>query len=353
MRFYALMNRSHLLLAALLALTACETMPWEETRAAPEPLLTAPSNIEAGESVTVQPGDTVYSIARRYKVPMRDVIALNQLRPPFQLNAGANILLPAKEIMVAPQARKKAPVREAVAADTAPTSILAPEPPAADTEAKSGVTVYRQEASPRQMVESGEEKETVLYAAPNRSAMASLAEDSAKKPVIIEGDGKAAAVAQHLELQPLQYNKGKAELKAPVFSNQVARGMNPTKGRFMWPVRGPVSSTFGTKAGGMRNDGVNIAASFGTPVAASDGGTVAYAGSEIPGYGNVVLIRHPDGFMTTYAHLERILVDRDTVAAKGDVIGTVGTSGGLATPQLHFEIRKGAEAVDPAKYLAH
>jgi murein DD-endopeptidase MepM/ murein hydrolase activator NlpD len=189
------------------------------------------------------------------------------------------------------------------------------------------------------------EKDVVLYAPSNQSAMASLAADSAKHPA--EGaDTRPEPLVKDVVPPPVPQVKPK--LKPPEFKDGPAR---PVAGRFIWPVHGSITSNFGGKAGDMRNDGLNIAAPFGTPVAASDGGTVAYAGSEIPGYGNVVLIRHPDGYMTTYAHLERIMVDRDSIAAKGDIIGTVGTTGGLASPQLHFEIRKGAEALDPKKFM--
>lgn len=118
-----------------------------------------------------------------------------------------------------------------------------------------------------------------------------------------------------------------------------------------WPVQGTVISTYGPKSNGLKNDGINIAVPRGTPVLAADGGTVAYAGSDIPGYGNVVLVRHPNGLMTTYAHLDRMFVQENIVVAKGDLLGTVGTSGGIDTPQLHFEIRRDKEALDPGKYL--
>ncbi len=119
----------------------------------------------------------------------------------------------------------------------------------------------------------------------------------------------------------------------------------------IWPVQGTTVSTYGPKSNGLRNDGINIAVPRGTPVLAADGGTVAYAGSDIPGYGRVVLVRHPNGLMTTYAHLERMFVQENMVVAKGDLLGTVGNTGGVDTPQLHFEIRRDKEALDPSKYL--
>lgn len=131
--------------------------------------------------------------------------------------------------------------------------------------------------------------------------------------------------------------------------SRIEKGVEPKN--FIWPVNGTVISTFGPKSNGLNNDGINIGVPRGTPVVAADGGTVAYAGSDIPGYGNVVLVRHPTGLMTTYAHLDRMFVQQDIVVAKGDLLGSVGTTGGVDTPQLHFEIRRNKEALDPSKYL--
>lgn len=104
---------------------------------------------------------------------------------------------------------------------------------------------------------------------------------------------------------------------------------------------------FGPKGKGLDNDGLNIAAPKGSPVKAAEGGMVAYAGNEMKGFGNLVLIRHEGGWVTAYAHLERLVVAKDTIVAKGDMIGTVGTTGGVTSPQLHFETRQRGKPVDP------
>lgn len=164
-----------------------------------------------------------------------------------------------------------------------------------------------------------------------------------------EATSKGPPIYSAAEAPPL-YKKSELGLK-PLEEPKDEPKAEQKKPSFIWPVQGPVISTFGPKSTGLKNDGVNIGAPRGTPVVASDGGTVAYAGSGIPGYGNVVLVRHPSGMMTTYAHLERMFVQADTVVAKGDMVGSVGTSGGMDTPQLHFEIRRGNEALDPSKFL--
>ncbi|MGB8275382.1 MAG: M23 family metallopeptidase, partial [Alphaproteobacteria bacterium] len=120
---------------------------------------------------------------------------------------------------------------------------------------------------------------------------------------------------------------------------------------FAWPLKGRIVSPFGPKKGGEHNDGINIAAARGAPVRAADDGVVTYAGNELRGFGNLVLIRHDDGWTTAYAHNEQLLVKRGDAVKRGQVIAKAGSSGSVATPQLHFEIRRGRRAVDPAAYL--
>lgn len=122
---------------------------------------------------------------------------------------------------------------------------------------------------------------------------------------------------------------------------------------FAWPLQGSVLTRFGaTGEGGVRSDGLAIGAPRGAPVQASMSGTVVYASSDLKGFGNLVLIRHEGGWVSAYAHLDRLLVQKDAIVSTGDIIGTVGNSGtGIKTPQLHFEIRKGTTPVDPAPLL--
>lgn len=124
-----------------------------------------------------------------------------------------------------------------------------------------------------------------------------------------------------------------------------------TSGDFIWPVRGKIISGFGVHNGGLHNDGINIAADPGTPVKAAEGGVVVYAGNELASYGNLLLIRHPSGYVTAYAHNRRLLVKKDQKVKRGQLIAHVGDTGDVDRPQLHFEIRRGEKAVDPKRYL--
>jgi murein DD-endopeptidase MepM/ murein hydrolase activator NlpD len=122
-------------------------------------------------------------------------------------------------------------------------------------------------------------------------------------------------------------------------------------GGFDWPVEGSVISEFGPKGGGRYNDGINIAAPEGTPVRASESGVVAYAGNEVRGFGNMLLLKHAEGWVTAYAHNRELLVKRGERVRRGQVIARVGSSGSVDRPQLHFELRKGKQAVDPMREL--
>jgi murein DD-endopeptidase MepM/ murein hydrolase activator NlpD len=125
----------------------------------------------------------------------------------------------------------------------------------------------------------------------------------------------------------------------------------PTTPTFAWPLTGQVISDFGAGGSGERNNGINIAAAEGTPIRAAAAGTVSYAGNELRGYGNLVLIKHEDGYVTAYAHAERIVVARGDTVTKGQIIAYAGSTGDVTTPQLHFEIRHGVQPVNPRTLL--
>ena len=122
--------------------------------------------------------------------------------------------------------------------------------------------------------------------------------------------------------------------------------------QFRWPVRGRIISGFGTKPNGEKNDGINLAVPAGTSVKAVEAGTVIYAGNELAGYGNLVLIRHADGWVSAYAHNQDLLIKRGDVVKRGQIIAHAGMTGSVTSPQVHFELRKGAKPVNPLDYLA-
>ena len=124
-------------------------------------------------------------------------------------------------------------------------------------------------------------------------------------------------------------------------------------GGFGWPLRGEILMGYGPQPGGRHNDGINIGAPLGTPIVASEAGIVAYVGDDVDTLGNLILIRHAGGWVTAYAHNDSVVVRRGMRVARGDVIGLTGTTGNVERPQLHFEIRKETEAVDPIELLGN
>jgi murein DD-endopeptidase MepM/ murein hydrolase activator NlpD len=145
-----------------------------------------------------------------------------------------------------------------------------------------------------------------------------------------------------------------ADPPPPSSSRTPARSPEPASTgpvTFQWPIRGDIISTFGPKPDGRRNDGVNIAAEEGASVRASAAGTVVYAGGELQGYGELVLIRHSDGWVTAYAHNSRLHVAEGDRVNQGQLIAEAGSSGSVDTPQVHFEIRRGVTPEDPMRHL--
>lgn len=152
-----------------------------------------------------------------------------------------------------------------------------------------------------------------------------------------------------------------AATKAKPKSNSVARNDLPAyqaprvdtsnAPSFVWPVSGEIISNFGGPAVGERNDGINIATAMGTPIHAAASGTITYSGNELKDYGNLVLIKHEDGYVTAYAHADRLIVARGDVVSRGQVIGYAGQTGDVSRPQLHFEIRRDTQPVNPKPLL--
>jgi murein DD-endopeptidase MepM/ murein hydrolase activator NlpD len=175
---------------------------------------------------------------------------------------------------------------------------------------------------------------------PEAPAAGSTASGTAAGGAAATGAAAPAAGAGSVPLEPPPQAPAQVPEPAP-------RG----SGKFLWPVNGKVVSAFGVKEGGLHNDGINIAAPLGTPVRAADNGVVVYAGNELRGFGNLLLVRHADGWVSAYAHCEAMLVKRGDQVKRGQVIARVGQTGAVSSPQLHFELRKNGQVVDPMAEL--
>jgi murein DD-endopeptidase MepM/ murein hydrolase activator NlpD len=262
----------------------------------------------------VRSGDTVSQLAQRYGVPMRELVRVNGIEPPYTIRIGQRLVIP--ETPRTENVRNAAPAQaptviavspappQAVAANPAPTPM--PTPPVA-----------------------------TFSAAPQPAPLA--VGGSAAASQIVSVPPAAAAAPPPTPANPPA---------APAGSDTIV-----SAGRMLWPVRGVVTSDFGPKPGGLQNDGVNIAAPRGTPFRAAESGTVIYAGNELRGFGNLLLLRHESGIVTAYAHADELMVQRGDQVRRGQTIGRVGATGNVTTPQLHFEVRRGTRAVNPIEFL--
>ena len=168
------------------------------------------------------------------------------------------------------------------------------------------------------------------------------------EPKIAEARGKPAVAETPAEAPSARKVDTTATASIPPATDAKAVASDEGRPEFRWPARGRIIQGF--TSGG--NDGINIAVPEGTQVKAAEGGVVAYAGSELKGYGNLVLIRHPNGFVSAYAHNGELDVKRGDQVKRGQTIAKSGQSGNVGSPQLHFELRKGSTPVDPTRYLA-
>jgi murein DD-endopeptidase MepM/ murein hydrolase activator NlpD len=200
------------------------------------------------------------------------------------------------------------------------------------------------EDSPRTYLDWGPVRDSALNT--RESATAPVRLNAPSAPV-----QTASLVAPAPRAKPAWYTA--SNLPPPVTTTQppVAYGSTPVTPAFVWPLTGRVISDFGTESNGERNDGINIAAQPGTPIRAAAAGTISYAGNELRGYGNLILIKHDDGYVTAYAHAERITVQRGDTVTKGQIIAYAGSTGDVTSPQLHFEIRHGVQPVNPRSLL--
>jgi murein DD-endopeptidase MepM/ murein hydrolase activator NlpD len=237
---------------------------------------------------TVAPGETLIKISRMYDRPLAAVARINNIPPHTKINIGDRIIIPGSRSAAAP--KKDAP-------KVAQAKPLSP-PPKVQAAAKS---------NPKATVARADTTESVGVA-----QSSSNAEPAPANPVRAAKDGAPS---------------------------------------FRWPAKGRVIAGFGPRTNGQQNDGINLAVPEGTPVKAAEDGVVAYAGNELKGYGNLVLVRHANGYVTAYAHAREVLVKRGDQIKRGQIIARSGQTGNVDAPQLHFEIRKGPTPLDPMPLL--
>ena len=342
-----------LLAGAILSGCGWVRVPVRSGPAAP-PAAGTEARSPAADTVTVRPGDTIYSIARQYDVPVRGLIHLNNLQPPYTVEPGALLRLPpssavhtvaAGDTLYGISRRYGVDMaRLARENELDPRKPIVPGQKLIIPEAVATVA-----AAPQTMPATSAPAQPDVGAPPS----ASVVESEPLPPLPGQSGGQAEVAAGEARPAPPRTERPAA---APAEQAAVAPARPPATVRssrgFIKPVDGPILSAYGPKSGGRHNDGINIAAPRGTPVRAAKDGVVAYAGNELPGFGNLVLVKHDGGWITAYGHNEEILVTKGQAVKQGQPIARVGSSGNVSQPQVHFELRQGSRAVDPTPYLS-
>lgn len=251
--------------------------------------------------IKVKAGDNLYKISKQHNASIKDIIDSNNLSPPFNLAVGKKLRIPSKKFHIV----------------------------------QKGENLYEISRS---------------YSL-NMNQLVSL--NNLKEPYRIKEGQKLAITIDGTT--PIKQSTLKKKSSRPRVHNAKINNQKKSKlaakANLSWPIHGRVISSFGPKKGGLYNDGINIKTRSGSPIKSAQSGTVAYVGSELKGYGNLIIIKHNNKIITAYGHLERSLVQRGQKVKKQQVIAYAGSSGNVDTSQLYFGLRNGKSAINPQYYL--
>ena len=260
----------------------------------------------------IRSGDNLYSISRKLNLSISSLIKLNKIAPPYKIFPKQKLILPKRSFH----------------------------------KVKKGETLYS----------ISRQYKTDVYSISKLNNLKNINSINEGQALKIYGDLKNETKNNYGS------NNNKANIKKIDSKKKLLKSnkktttkfkQTPSKNfKFMWPVKGKLISKYGKSSDGFFNDGININSKLNQKVGASNDGVVIYSGNEIPGYGNLILIKHSQNWITAYAHLGKVSIEKGDKVKKGQIIGLVGKTGNVRKPQLHFEIRKGKEAVNPLNYLS-
>ena len=343
------------------------------TRPAPRPVMAQQGSAKnwdwnGGTAVSVVQGETIETISNRYGVPSLAIAEANGITTGTPIYPGQRLVIPkyshgntqgaAQIAATQPAPLVTGSVRAPVLAAQSNMHLVGPGETLYSVARRYKVSpVALAQANgipPHHMVRTGER---LTIPGMTRSATAQPAPQLQRTPSVVQRPAPIPAQQQRMaEAQPPVTNSARVITPAkdnPAEEPAVAEPAPSSAAGFRWPARGRVITGFGPKPTGQQNDGINLAVPEGTPVKASDDGVVAYAGNELKGYGNLVLVRHSNGYVTAYAHASELMVKRGDAVKRGQTIAKSGQTGNVSSPQLHFEIRKGATPVDPMQFLGN
>ena len=300
-------------------------------------------NSDKSRRITVKAGDTLYTISRRYDVPTRVIIARNGLKTPYVLEPGQQLILDPARVHRVVKGESLSIIAQAYGIDypliaevndiDQPYTIY----PGQELWIPDPFTIAGAASLPP--------RGTIPRMRPRQTSPPAKAPDN---PLLAQDTARSPSTTQKSSTQITARPSKPATGVRPV---PISKPPPRAASRFIWPVKGRLIAGFGPAGKGLHNDGINIAAPLGMQVRSADNGVVAYAGSELKGFGYLLLIKHAQALTTAYAHNDKLLVSRGDIVKQGQVVATVGKTGNVQVPQLHFEVRSGTRAVDPQEYL--
>jgi murein DD-endopeptidase MepM/ murein hydrolase activator NlpD len=310
------------------------------------PRSVAAAHPQGRTTIIVGTSDSLEVLAQRYHVTAAAILAANGYKGPRTLSPGQQLIIPNANTIAAPVAA--APATRAVA--SASVHVVNHGDTLAGIAHRNHISV-NELARANNLEANAPLKQGARLTVPAARTAEAAPVAAQPIPTTTIGGPKLAAVTPAAPQQSAHYaqaNPAPESVEAPAPKPSETTSALPT---FRWPVRGKVITGYGAKTNGKANDGINVAVPEGTPVKAAEDGVVAYSGNELKGYGNLILVRHSNGFVTAYAHASELLVKRGDTIKRGQVIAKSGQSGEVGSPQLHFEIRKGSAPVDPLQFL--
>ena len=248
----------------------------------------------------VKKGDNLFSISRRFNISIQELIKVNKIHEPYKIFPNQSIFIPKNKMHVVVK----------------------------------GETLYS----------ISRYYETTVFTLAKYNNIKNVNNIKVGKELIIP---KRSEKIKKIETKKWDSNFKKQKIE----NSKIVVLRDKRTSKFIWPVKGKLLSKYGKSKEGFYNDGINIDSKKGTKVMSSQAGKVIYCGNEIPGYGNLILIKHSKNWITAYAHLNEVFTEKGKKVSKGEIIGSVGNTGNVRSPQLHFEIRKGKESVNPLKLL--
>jgi murein DD-endopeptidase MepM/ murein hydrolase activator NlpD len=314
---------------------------------------------DAGSTIIVGTSDTMEGLSQRYGVTTAEILKANGYKGPRALQPGQQLIIPPRAVAAA------APAAVAPKVVATPAPVAAPPSVHIVNRGDTLMSIaHRNHVPVAELAKAnGIEANSKLKLGQkiNVPGAKSAAAPAAVPPAQVATAQPGAVAAPATKMAAVEPAKEKARLAQATTTPEAAAAVTETPVKtaeatgalptFRWPVRGRVVTGYGAKTNGKSNDGINVAVPEGTPVKAAEDGVVAYSGNELKGYGNLILVRHSNGYVTAYAHASELLVKRGETIKRGQIIAKSGQSGEVGSPQLHFEIRKGSSPVDPLQFL--